>query len=115
MSDTRSSCYPPYECRRGWSSRGDLVVSLGGLLGVAIFDFDHLPCLDQLHLPLTVVLPLRWLIFLIIFFFYRTRKRHAHLFLKKEEKRIQNGSVQEDPHYGGQKQRNKNTSINKRN
>jgi hypothetical protein len=48
-------------------------------------------------------------------FFSRTRKRHAHLFIKKEEKRIQNGSVQEDPHYGGRKQRNKNTSINKRN
>jgi hypothetical protein len=30
---------PPYE-------------SLGGLLGVAVFDPDHLPCLDQLHLPL---------------------------------------------------------------
>jgi hypothetical protein len=36
-------------------------------------------------------------------FFSRTRKRHAHLFINKEEKRIQNGPVQEDPHYGGYK------------
>jgi hypothetical protein len=45
----------PYEYRRGWSSRGDLFESLGGLFGVANFDpesLDHLPCLDQLHLPL---------------------------------------------------------------
>jgi hypothetical protein len=34
--------------------------------------------------------------------------------LRREEKRIQNGSVQEDPHYGGRKQRNKSTSIDKR-
>jgi hypothetical protein len=34
------------------SSRGDLFESLGGLLGVAVFDPDHLPYLDQLHLPL---------------------------------------------------------------
>jgi hypothetical protein len=38
---------PPYEYRRGWSSRGDLVVSLGGLLGVAVLDPHHLPCLDH--------------------------------------------------------------------
>jgi hypothetical protein len=40
---------PPYEYRRGWSSRGDLFESLGGLLGVVVFDpvlLDHLPCLD---------------------------------------------------------------------
>jgi hypothetical protein len=43
---------PPYEYHQGWSSHGDLIVSLGGLLGVAVFDPDHLPCLDQLHLPL---------------------------------------------------------------
>jgi hypothetical protein len=46
---------PPYEYRRGWSSRGDLFVSLGGLLGVAVFDPEflaHLPCLDHCHLPL---------------------------------------------------------------
>jgi hypothetical protein len=46
---------PPYEYRRGWSSRGDLVVSLGGLLGEAVFDpvlLDHLPCLDHRYLPL---------------------------------------------------------------
>jgi hypothetical protein len=45
----------PYEYHREWSSRGDLFESLGGLLGVAVFDpelLDHLPCLDQLHLPL---------------------------------------------------------------
>ena len=29
---------PPYEYRRGWSSRGDLVVLLGGLLGEAALD-----------------------------------------------------------------------------
>jgi hypothetical protein len=39
-----------------------------------------------------------------------------HIFsLRRKRKRIQNGSVQEDPHYGGRKQRNKNTSISKRN
>jgi hypothetical protein len=43
---------PPYEYHRGWSSQGDLFESLGGLLGVAIFDPDHLPCLDQFYLPL---------------------------------------------------------------
>jgi hypothetical protein len=37
---------PPYEYRRGWSSWGDLVVSFGGLLGVAVLDPDNLPCLD---------------------------------------------------------------------
>jgi hypothetical protein len=40
---------------------GDLVVSLGGLLGVAVFDpvpFDHLPCLDHGHLPLDHCPPL---------------------------------------------------------
>jgi hypothetical protein len=45
---------PPYEYRRGWSSRGDLFESLDGLLGVAVFDpilLDHLPCLDHCHLP----------------------------------------------------------------
>jgi hypothetical protein len=49
---------PPYEYHRGWSSRGDLIVSLGGLLGVVVFDPDHLPCLDQLHLPLDHCPPL---------------------------------------------------------
>jgi hypothetical protein len=37
---------PPYEYHRGWSSRGDLFESLGGLLGVEVFDpvsLDHLP------------------------------------------------------------------------
>jgi hypothetical protein len=46
---------PPYECHRELSSRDDLFESLGGLLDVAVFDpilLDHLPCLDQLHLPL---------------------------------------------------------------
>jgi hypothetical protein len=42
----------PYECHREWSSRGDLCVSLGGLLGVAVLDPHHLPCLDYWHLPL---------------------------------------------------------------
>jgi hypothetical protein len=52
---------PPYEYRRGWSSRGDLFVSLGGLLGVAVFDpifLDHLPCLWHGHLPLDHCSPL---------------------------------------------------------
>jgi hypothetical protein len=52
---------PPYECHREWSSQGDLFESLGGLLGVAVFDpvlLDHLPCLDQLHLPLDHCPPL---------------------------------------------------------
>jgi hypothetical protein len=40
------------------SSRSDLFESLGGLLGVAVFDPDHLPCLDQLHLPLDRCPPL---------------------------------------------------------
>jgi hypothetical protein len=51
----------PYEYRRGWSSRGDLFDSLGGLLGEAVFDpilLDHLLCLDQLHLPLDHFPPL---------------------------------------------------------
>jgi hypothetical protein len=49
---------PPYEYLRGWSSRGDLFESLGGLLGEAVFDPDHLPCIDQLHLPLDHCPPL---------------------------------------------------------
>jgi hypothetical protein len=49
---------PPYEYRRGWSSQGDLFESLGGLLGVVVFDPNHLPCLDQLHLPLDHCPPL---------------------------------------------------------
>jgi hypothetical protein len=51
----------PYECRRELSSRGDLFESLGGLLGVAVFDpvsLDHLPCLAQLHIPLDCCPPL---------------------------------------------------------
>jgi hypothetical protein len=40
------------------SSRGDLFESLGELLGVAVFDPDHLPCLEQLHLPLDRCPPL---------------------------------------------------------
>jgi hypothetical protein len=40
------------------SSRGDLVVSLGGLLGEAVLDPDHLPCLDHWHLPLDHCPPL---------------------------------------------------------
>jgi hypothetical protein len=50
---------------------GDLVEFLGGLLGVAVFDpefLDHLPCLHYLHLPLIIVLLLRWLILLIFIF-----------------------------------------------
>src|SRR5688572_2726662 len=49
---------PPYEYRRGWCSRGDLVVLLGGLLGVAVLDRHHLPCLDYWHLPLDHCPPL---------------------------------------------------------
>jgi hypothetical protein len=52
---------PPYEYRRGWSSRGDLFESLSGLLGEAVFDpvfLDHLPCLDHCHLPLDHCPPL---------------------------------------------------------
>jgi hypothetical protein len=49
---------PPYEYRQGWSSRGDIFVSLGGLLGAAVFDSDHLPCLNQLHIPLDRCPPL---------------------------------------------------------
>jgi hypothetical protein len=61
MSDSRSSSYPPYECHRGWSSRGDLFESLGGHLGVAVFDPEflaHLPCLDHIHLSLDPCPPL---------------------------------------------------------
>jgi hypothetical protein len=47
---------PPYEYHRGWSSWGDLVVLLGGLLGVAVLDPHHLPCLG--HLPLDHCPPL---------------------------------------------------------
>ena len=43
---------PPYECRRGWCRRGDLVVLLGGLLGVAALVLPHPPCLPHLYLPL---------------------------------------------------------------
>jgi hypothetical protein len=52
---------PPYAYRRGWSSQGDLVVSLDGLLGDSVFDpvlLDHLPCLDHYHLPLNHCPPL---------------------------------------------------------
>jgi hypothetical protein len=52
---------PLYEYRRGWSSQGDLFVSLGGLLGVAVFDpvlLDHLPFLEHYHLPLDHCPPL---------------------------------------------------------
>jgi hypothetical protein len=37
---------------------GDLFESLGGLLGVAVFDLVHLPCLDHWHLPLDHCPPL---------------------------------------------------------
>jgi hypothetical protein len=50
---------PPYECHRELSSRGDLFESLGGLLGLAVFDpvfLAHLPCL---HLPLEHCPPLK--------------------------------------------------------
>jgi hypothetical protein len=40
------------------SSRGVVFESFGGLLGVAVFDPNHLPCLDQLHLPLDHCPPL---------------------------------------------------------
>jgi hypothetical protein len=49
---------PPYEYRRGWCSRGDLFELPGGLLGVAVFDPVHLPCLDHWHLPLDHCPPL---------------------------------------------------------
>jgi hypothetical protein len=52
---------PPYEYRRGWSSRGDLFESLDGLLCEAVFDpvlLDHLPFLDHYHLPLDHYPPL---------------------------------------------------------
>jgi hypothetical protein len=52
---------PPYEYHRELSSRGDLFESLGGLLGVAVFDPespDHLPPHVQLHLPLDHCPPL---------------------------------------------------------
>jgi hypothetical protein len=52
---------PAYEYCRGLSSRGDLFETLGGLLGVAVFDpvlFDHLTCLDHCHLPLDHCPPL---------------------------------------------------------
>ena len=39
-------------------SRGDLVVLLGGLLGVVVLDLVHLPCLDHGHLPLDHCPPL---------------------------------------------------------
>jgi hypothetical protein len=48
----------PYECLLGWCSRGDLVGLLGRLLGLAAFDFVHLPCLDHEHLPLDHCPPL---------------------------------------------------------
>ena len=41
--------------------RGDIFVSLGGLLGEAVFDpvlLDHLPCLCHGHLPLDHYPPL---------------------------------------------------------
>jgi hypothetical protein len=51
-----------------------------------------------------------------VYIFFLERARDMHIFsLRRKRKRIQNGSVQEDPHYGGRKQRNRNTSINKRN
>src|SRR5688572_14690629 len=59
---------PPYEYRRGWSSQGDLIVLLGGLLSVAVLDPHHLPCLVIGISPLIIVLLLRWLIFLILIF-----------------------------------------------
>jgi hypothetical protein len=51
----------PYEYHRGWSSRGDLFESFGGLLGEAVFDpklLNYLPCLDYCHLPLDHCPPL---------------------------------------------------------
>src|SRR5688572_1547704 len=58
MCNSRSSGYPPYECRRGWCRRGDLVGLLGGLLGVAALELVHLPHLDHGHLPLDHCSPL---------------------------------------------------------
>jgi hypothetical protein len=50
------------------------------------------------------------------YFFFLERTRDMHIFsLRRKEKRIRNGSVQEDPHYDGRKQINKNASINKKN
>ena len=42
----------PYEYHQGWSSQGDLVELLGGLLGVAVLVLPHPPFLDHLYLPL---------------------------------------------------------------
>jgi hypothetical protein len=53
----------PYEYHCGWSSWGDLVVLLGGLLGVAVLDPHHLPCLDHWHLPLDHCPPLKVALF----------------------------------------------------
>jgi hypothetical protein len=45
MSNTRSSGYPLMNIAED-GVRGDLVGLLGGLLGVAVLDPHHLPCLD---------------------------------------------------------------------
>jgi membrane protein implicated in regulation of membrane protease activity len=58
---------PPYEYHRGWSSRGDLVVSLGGLLGVVVLTLIIFLVLIIGISPLIIVLLLRWLILIFIF------------------------------------------------
>jgi hypothetical protein len=52
-----------------WSSRGDLVVLLGGLLGEVVFDpvsLAHIPCL---HLPLDHCPPLEVAHHLVLHYF----------------------------------------------
>jgi hypothetical protein len=49
------------------------VITLNRLVDSWVWRFDpeflaHLPCLDQFHLPLIIVLLLRWLILLIFIF-----------------------------------------------
>jgi hypothetical protein len=60
MSNSRSSGY--HLCMSpSMELTGDLFELLGGLLGVAVFDFeflDHLPYVDHLHLPLDQCPPL---------------------------------------------------------
>jgi hypothetical protein len=67
MSDSRLSCYPLYEYRRGWCSRSDLFESLGGLWVWRSWPLNIFLVLFISISPLIIVLLLRWLLLIFIF------------------------------------------------
>src|SRR5690242_3427278 len=64
MCNTRSSGYPPYECRRGWCRRGDFLVDSWVWRPLFFILLVLIICIS----PLIIVVILRWLICLIFYF-----------------------------------------------